>query len=100
MTYNMILGVYISPQNGRPAFPECHQRLRYPLGGVRVQNLCMLKARSHLDTPTKASIDVTMCPMVVRGVYLGTHMPLELVKCVFIRYLELKYKQIQGWLLP
>ena len=45
-------------------------------------------------------IDVTMCPLVVRGVYLGTHMPLELVKCVFIRYLELKYKQIQEWSLP
>ena len=100
MTYNMILGVYISPQNGRPAFPECHQRLRYPLGSVRVQNPCMLKARSHLDTPTKAAIDIIMCLQVVRGVYLGTHMPLELVQCVFIRYLELKYKQIQGWSTP
>ena len=65
-----------------------------------MQNPCMLKARPHLDTPTKSSIDVTMCLPVVRGVYLGTHMPLELVQCVFIRHLELKYQQIQGWSLP
>ena len=76
MTYNMILSVHISPQNSRPAFLECYQRPRYPLGGVRVQNSCMLKARSHLDTPTKSTMDIIMCPQVVRGVYLGTHMPL------------------------
>ena len=76
MTYNMILSVHIRPQNGRPAFPECHQRLRYPLGDVRMQNPCMQKARSHLDTPTKAAVDIMMCPQVVRGVYLGAHMPL------------------------
>ena len=48
MTYNMILRVYISPQNGRPAFLECYQRPACPLAGVRVQNLCMLKARFTL----------------------------------------------------
>ena len=74
MTYNMILSVHISPQNGRPAFPECHQRLRYPLGDVRVQNPCILKACSHLDTPTQAAVGIMMCPQVVRGVYLGAHM--------------------------
>ena len=100
MTYNMILSVHISPQNGCPAFLGCYQRPACPLAGVRVQNPCMLKARPHLDTPTKSSIDVTMCLPVVRGVYLGTHMHLELVQCVFIRHLELKYKQIQGWSLP
>ena len=73
MTYNMILRVYISPQNGRPAFLECYHRPACPLAGVRLQNLCILKARSHSGTPTKASIDVTMCLQVVRGVYLGTH---------------------------
>ena len=76
MTYNMILGVYISPQNGRPAFLGCYQRPRCPLGGVRVQNPCMQKARSHLDTPTKAAVGIMVCPKVVRGVYLGAHMPL------------------------
>ena len=76
VTYNMILSVYISPQNGRLAFPECHQRPRCPLGGVRVQNPCMLKARPHLDTPTKAAVDFIMYPQVVCGVYLGTHLSL------------------------
>ena len=76
MTYNMILRVYISPQNGRPAFLGCYQRPACPLAGVRMQNPCMQKARSHLDTPTKAAVDIIMCLQVVRGVYLGTHMPL------------------------
>ena len=76
MTYNMILSVHISPQNGRPAFPECHQHLRYPLGDVRVQNSCILKACSHLDTSTQAAVDIIMCTQVVHGVYLGTPMPL------------------------
>ena len=80
MTYNMILSVHISPQNGCPAFLGCYQRPACPLAGVRVQNLCMLKARSHLDTPTKAAGDIIMCPQVVRGVYLGAHMPLEVVQ--------------------
>ena len=76
MTYNMILSVYISPQNGRPAFLECYQRPACPLAGVRMQNPCMLKARPHLDTPTKAAVDIAMCPQVVRGVCLGAHMHL------------------------
>ena len=76
MTYNMILRVYISPQNSRPAFLECYQRPRYPRGGVRVQNPGMLKVCSRLDTPTKSAMDIIMCPQVVRGVYLVTHMPL------------------------
>ena len=79
MTYNMILSVHISPQNGCPAFLGCYQRPRCPLGGVRVQNPCMQKARSHLDTPTKAAVDIIMYPHVVHGVYLGTQMPLWLV---------------------
>ena len=80
MTYNMILSVHISPQNGCPAFLGCYQRPACPLAGVRVQNPCMLKACSHLDTPTQAAVDIMMCPQVVRGVYLGAHMPLEVVQ--------------------
>ena len=80
MTYNMIPSVHISTQGGCPAFLECYQRPRYPLGGVRVQNPCMLKVCSRLDTPTKSAMDIIMCPQVVRGVYLGTHLPLGLVQ--------------------
>ena len=79
MTYNMILSVHISPQNGCPAFLGCYQRPACPLAGVRVQNPCMLKVCSRLDTPTKSAMDIIMCPQVVRGVYLGTHLPLGLV---------------------
>ena len=79
MTYNMILRVYISPQNGRPAFLECYHRPACPLAGVRLQNLCILKARSHSGTPTKSAMDIIMCPQVTRIVYLGAHMHLQLV---------------------
>ena len=100
VTDTMIVQVYKRPQNACLVTLTCLQHPPCSPGGVRVQNPCMLKVCSHLDTPTKSAVDVIMCPHVVRCVYLGTHLPLGLVQWVFIRYLELKYKQIPEWLLP
>ena len=61
VTDTMIVQVYKRPQNACLVTLTCLQNSLCPLGGVRVQNPCMLKARPHLDTPTKASIDVTIC---------------------------------------
>ena len=74
VTETMIVQVYKRPQNACLVTLTCLQHPLCPLAGVRMQNLCMLKARSHLDTPTKAAVDIIMCPQVVRGVYLGAHM--------------------------
>ena len=80
VTDTMIVQVYKRPQNASLVTLTFLQHPLCPLAGVRVQNLCMLKARLHLDTPTKAAVDIIMCPQVVRGVYLGAHMPLEVVQ--------------------
>ena len=79
VTDTMILQVYKRPQNACLVTLTCLQHPLCPLAGVRVQNPCMQKARSHLDTPTKAAVGIMMCPQVVRGVYLGAHMPLGVV---------------------
>ena len=76
VTDTMIVQVYKRPQNACLVTLTCLQHPLCPLGGVRVQNRCMQKVRSHLDTPTKAAVDIMLCPQVVRGVYLGTHLPL------------------------
>ena len=76
VTETMIVQVYKRPQNACLVTLTCLQHPLCPLAGVRMQNPCMQKARSHLDTPTKAAVDIMMCPQVVRGVYLGAHMPL------------------------
>ena len=76
VTDTMIVQVYKRPQNACLVTLTCLQHPPCSPGGVRLQNLCMLKARSHSGTPTKAAIDVIMCLQVVRGVYLGTHMHL------------------------
>ena len=79
VTDSMIVQVYKRPQNACLVTLTCLQHPLCPLAGVRVQNLCMLKVCSHLDAPTKAAVDIIMCPQVVRGVYLGAHMPLGVV---------------------
>ena len=79
VTDTMIVQVYKRPQNACLVTLTCLQHPPCPPGGVRVQNPCMLKVCSRLDTPTKSAMDIIMCLQVVRGVYLGTHMPLELV---------------------
>ena len=76
VTDTMIVQVYKRPQNACLVTLTCLQHPLCPLGGVRMQNPCMLKARSHLDTPTKSAMDIIMCPQVVRGVYLGAHLHL------------------------
>ena len=79
VTDTMIVQVYKRPQNACLVTLTCLQHPLCPLAGVRLQNLCMLKVCSHLDAPTKSAVDVIMCSQVVRGVYLGAHMPLQLV---------------------
>ena len=74
VTDTMIVQVYKRPQNACLVTLTCLQHSPCSLGDARVQNPCMLKACSHLDTPTKAAVDIIMCPQVVRGVYLGAHM--------------------------
>ena len=76
VTDTMIVQVYKRPQNACLVTLTCLQHPLCPLAGVRMQNPCMQKARSHLDTPTKSAMDIIMCPQVVRGVYLGAHMHL------------------------
>ena len=80
VTDTMIVQVYKRPQNACLVTLKCLQHPPCSPGGVRVQNPCMLKARSHLDTPTQAAVDIMMCPQLVRGVYLGAHTPLEVVQ--------------------
>ena len=79
VTDTMIVQVYKRPQNACLVTLTCLQHPLCSPGGVRVQNPCMLKVCSHLDAPTKSAVDVIMCSQVVRGVYLGTHLPLGLV---------------------
>ena len=79
VTDTMIVQVYKRPQNACLVTLTCLQHPLCSPGGVRVQNSCMLEACPHLDAPTKSAVDVIMCSQVVRGVYLGAHMPLQLV---------------------
>ena len=76
VTDTMIVQVYKRPQNASLVTLTFLQHPLCPLAGVRMQNPCMLKVCSRLDTPTKSAMDIIMCPQVVRGVYLGTHMHL------------------------
>ena len=76
VTDTMIVQVYKLPQNACLVTLTCLQHPLCSPGDARMQNPCMQKARSHLGTPTKAAVDIIMCPQVVRGVYLGAHMHL------------------------
>ena len=65
VTDSMIVQVYKRQQNASLVTLTFLQHPLCPLAGVRVQNPCMLKACSHLDTPTQAAVDIIMCPQVV-----------------------------------